>query len=177
MTLRLAFTADSQVKRCRDCGVEKPLSDFARHPQCALGVRPECKPCENVRRKPTRLRRYQERPLDERQAPVRRQYRKNREQRIAAARAWRAAHRDKVAAANRRYSAANRVRYQAKKAVEQALLAGVLVRADRCAWCGASGVTIDGHHPSYERDQWLVVVWICRSCHRRHHAAERARSA
>lgn len=162
------------TKRCTKCGEVKTLENFERMPECRDGRRGQCRRCIGARRKPRRLRLYAARPLDERQASVRAQYRKNRERRIETARAWRAANPEKVADANRRYSASNRVRYAAKKAVEKAILAGTLTRATSCARCGAVDVVIDGHHPSYAADQWLVVEWICRSCHRRHHAAERA---
>lgn len=162
------------MKRCSKCGEEKPLEAFGLQPQCTGGRRGVCRPCENAQRRPARLSRYHAAPLDVRQASVRRQYAKNRAARIAAARTWRAAHRDMVSAANRRNYAANREKMLARKAVDYAVDTGAMTRPTTCERCGAAGCVIDGHHPSYARDQWLVVEWICRSCHRRHHAAERA---
>jgi hypothetical protein len=36
------------VKRCRTCGLEKPLEMFSPHPRCELGRYPECKECRNA---------------------------------------------------------------------------------------------------------------------------------
>jgi hypothetical protein len=163
----------SETKVCSTCGAEKDIEQFERMPECRGGRRGQCRTCINARRKPNRLRLYHSRPLDERQASVRRQYAKNREQRIAAAHAWSAAHKAETSERNRRYAAANGFRLRAKKAVDKAIRNGLLVRPTSCEWCSAIGGTIEGHHPSYAPDQWLVVTWICRSCHKRHHAAER----
>lgn len=162
------------LRICRRCGQEKSLEDFPPNRECAEGRRRTCRPCENVRRKPVRLRRYAERSLDDRQASVRRQYAKNREARIVSAREWRASNPDRVAATNLSNYTRNRERMFARKAVEYAVSQGQLVRPETCEWCGVSGRVIDGHHPSYAREDRLKVNWICRSCHRRHHAAERA---
>lgn len=56
------------------------------------------------------------------------------------------------------------------KLVQAALRAGTLARPTACAWCGATHQRIHGHHPDYARP--LMVVWICASCHRRHHARD-----
>lgn len=53
-------------------------------------------------------------------------------------------------------------------AVQKALRAGTLTRPLDCAWCGRRHERIEGHHPDYARP--LMVVWLCRPCHLRHHA-------
>lgn len=52
--------------------------------------------------------------------------------------------------------------YKAKAAVAQALKSGTLVK-EPCVKCGC--LKVDAHHESYEPDQWLVVVWLCRLHH------------
>lgn len=67
---------------------------------------------------------------------------------------------------------AQRIR-QANHAVETALENGTLVKPKTCLRCGAEG-PVQGHHPSYAKDQWLVVVWLCQTCHAREHHPEQS---
>jgi hypothetical protein len=55
----------------------------------------------------------------------------------------------------------------AKAAVNRAIRKGVLVRPSTCSRCGSMD-RIEGHHEDYAKP--LDVVWLCRLCHRRHHA-------
>lgn len=52
----------------------------------------------------------------------------------------------------------------ARHAVHRAVHAGHLERKDDCEWCGR-GPTEAHHYAGYERDVWLLVKWLCRSCH------------
>lgn len=63
-------------------------------------------------------------------------------------------------------SAQSRAHY----AVRNALIRGLLVRADRCAACGEVAFT-EAHHPDY--NQPLDVVWLCVHDHRVRHNRER----
>lgn len=56
----------------------------------------------------------------------------------------------------------------------RALRAGEIVRVSACAWCGSTEGTMDGHHPDYARP--LMVVWLCKPCHRQHHRTYRDES-
>lgn len=68
-----------------------------------------------------------------------------------------------------------RVRYRlgavaarAHAAVARAVAAGRLVRPEACSACGRRGLLLDSHHYlGYQRQHWLDVVWLCRSCHMR----------
>lgn len=73
----------------------------------------------------------------------------------------------------------------AYSAVYHALRDGRLVRPPSCSRCGAlpkyrpgqervgrqtwNGNSIEAHHPDYAEP--LCVLWLCRTCHRREHAA------
>jgi hypothetical protein len=46
------------MKRCRDCGKYKPLSEFPRNRRTRDGRHAYCKPCHNARGKETRQRLY-----------------------------------------------------------------------------------------------------------------------
>lgn len=61
-------------------------------------------------------------------------------------------------------------RYQAHKAVQNALRKGLIVKQP-CEICGA--LRVDGHHREYGRP--LEVQWLCRKHHVQHHQAERAK--
>jgi hypothetical protein len=50
---------------------------------------------------------------------------------------------------------------------KRALKDGRLTKPKTCAWCGATAKRINGHHPDYARP--LMVVWLCTSCHIKHH--------
>jgi hypothetical protein len=68
------------------------------------------------------------------------------------------------------YSALQRQRYPERKhardAVYRALKEGRLTKPATCQQCGKP-CTPEGHHKSYEEDQWLKVDWLCGGCHRR----------
>lgn len=55
------------------------------------------------------------------------------------------------------------------KATRLAVARGLLTPTP-CQHCGASKV--EGHHEDYSKP--LMVVWLCRPCHARHHQTQRA---
>jgi hypothetical protein len=57
-------------------------------------------------------------------------------------------------------------RARARRIFAAAVSAGTLIRPDSCTWCGVA-CRPHGHHPDYA--QPLVVEWVCRPCHLRHH--------
>lgn len=67
-----------------------------------------------------------------------------------------------------RWRARNPLATWAHSATRSAIRRGLLERQP-CERCGAEAV--DAHHPDHR--QPLDVVWLCRRCHRHHHAAER----
>lgn len=68
---------------------------------------------------------------------------------------------------------------QARKAHNDlwtAIWSGRVVPPTKCEQCGGGPSFLDkiqGHHDDYSKP--LDVRWLCRSCHSRHHAAERKR--
>lgn len=55
-------------------------------------------------------------------------------------------------------------RDRAKAAVKYAVEMGRITKAAECEMCGSLH-DIQGHHDSYDKDRWLVVIWLCGSCH------------
>lgn len=66
-------------------------------------------------------------------------------------------------------------KYNAHKAVEAAIKAGVIRKPDCCFGCGRSAeeTRLGTHHHDYEKP--LDVVWVCARCHRQLDANLRAR--
>src|ERR1035437_925909 len=40
-----SLLSPGQHKNCSVCRINKPLSDFGKHPKCEFGVQPRCRPC------------------------------------------------------------------------------------------------------------------------------------
>ncbi len=57
-------------------------------------------------------------------------------------------------------------RRKARRAVQSALEAGLLVRPAYCTSCGSRGPVV-AHHESYDQDRALVVRWLCLGDHAR----------
>lgn len=53
----------------------------------------------------------------------------------------------------------------ARRVVEAALNAGVLVKPEQCSKCGKTNCRIEAHHENHVNA--LDVVWLCVSCHRK----------
>ena len=155
---------EEKHKRCFKCGEIKPLSDFYKHSQMADGHVNKCKECNKKDVKENRTLRidyYQEydkvRGKDKLSPRM-----TNRKQR---------------AVAKGRSSIKNPFKVTispelAKKAttsVSSAVKCNRLEKSNYCFCCG-SQEHVHGHHSSYSEDMWLMVTWLCASCHSRLHA-------
>jgi hypothetical protein len=138
------------MKRCYDCGLEKPLSDFYKNASKPDGLTPACKECHRAWRKD--------------------HYRRNAEAVSASNRAWDKEHPDLVRAYNAK---STRARYRIKKhtgifavyhLVARAVKAGVIT-PEPCRICG--GRDVEAHHEDYKKP--LDVLWYCRRHHARLH--------
>jgi len=63
---------------------------------------------------------------------------------------------------------ANSNKFKARRKVEYALKTGKLTRPNVCPVCGIVGF-IHAHHSSYKKDSWLMVTWLCSTCHGKAH--------
>lgn len=81
-------------------------------------------------------------------------------------RTYYAANKAKYQARDEKYRRTALVKKQARAAVARAIKRGVLV-PQPCEECGAPG---QAHHPSYAPGEWLNVVWLCPTHHKRAHA-------
>ena len=62
----------------------------------------------------------------------------------------------------------NPTHVKANSKVSTAVRFGKIVRPNECSNCGCQ-CKPEAHHDSYEKSQWLVVRWLCKSCHAAHH--------
>lgn len=84
---------------------------------------------------------------------------------------WRHGDHDNASRYTIPYMRRNPEKVAARLAVRAALESGRLVKPWWCEKCGAYA-RLDGHHDDYTKP--LVVRWLCRRCHVRHHKAKKA---
>lgn len=132
------------LKICRDCGVQKPLSEFYRHPEMADGHLGSCKSC---RLEYTRIRRitYPE---------IVREVDKKRNKKIK--------RQEHLRSNAERWNRLNPKGYKAHYVVHNAIRDGKLKRQYSCQSCGSKN-NIHAHHHDYSTP--LDVVWLCAACH------------
>jgi hypothetical protein len=139
---------EEEVKVCTSCGIEKPFSEFWKHPLGRHGLRPRCKTCLNAQ-----IRSYQ---------------RANPEKLRAATKRWYDRDPERARRMARDQKAKNPRRERAHRLVREAVRRGEIVRPVFCSTCGRSDLRIEAHHEDY--DMPLDVNWLCSSCHGATHA-------
>jgi hypothetical protein len=134
------------VKTCFRCGVEKPASEFYKHPQMDDGRLGKCKECnkldvrENYAKKRERYRKYERKRFND---PKRRAY---------------------CLEANKIHRRRNPEKTRARQAFAYAVKSGRLERKP-CEVCGS--IKSQGHHDDYSKP--LDVKWLCFKHHRERH--------
>jgi hypothetical protein len=137
-------------KKCFKCGEIKTLSAFYRHPKMSDGHVNKCKECNKI---DVRLNRelnqdyYTKYDKDRSREPSR--YSKHLE-------------------LTAKYTESNPLKKSATTAVNNAVRDGRIIRPDCCEYCGSTS-NIQAHHSSYSKDMWLLVTWLCASCHAKMH--------
>ncbi len=133
-------------KKCTECGIEKPLSEFYKHPQMSDGYLGKCKPCHN--------------------SAVKLNYQVNRDHYVKYERKRCQDPRRKKKALE--YQKTRRAKYperfKARNAVSNAIRDGRLTRQP-CEVCG--DIKSQAHHEDYSRP--LDVQWLCFKHHRETH--------
>ncbi len=134
------------MKTCFKCGIEKPLSEFYKHPMMTDGHLGKCKKCAKIDVTVNRHKRaYQYAEYEKKR--YKRPERKV--QALASQRKRRKLHPEK---------------YRVHQIVCRALASGKLVKQS-CEICGATD-NIQAHHDDYSKP--LDVHWACFACHRTH---------
>lgn len=101
-------------------------------------------------------------------------YAATRETRLAQRREYRKRNMSVLVAKSREYAELHPERMQASKAVREAIKRKQIkpARKCKCADCGAKAQ--DLHHESYAEEDWIKVVPLCRSCHKKRHIMSNA---
>ena len=138
------------MKKCFKCGVERPLTEFYKHPKMKDGRVNKCKECNK------------------------RDVRKNRAENVEYYREYdRKRYREdpsfkqRIAETTRRWNKSNPLGYKAHYLLGNAIRDGRLKKGV-CEICGDKNV--HGHHDDYNKP--LDVRWLCPAHHRQHHVSQ-----
>ena len=143
------------TKKCRQCGIPKPLLEFYNHPAMADGHLNKCKECVK-----TRVKMYADANPDKVRLLGREKRRRPKYK--ALDKLWHQQHPKQRRAHRLKWEAQNRDKRKAEWTVSNAIRDGKLLRPSQCSQCGATG-DIEAHHPDYDKP--LDVVWLCIPCH------------
>lgn len=152
------------MKLCFKCKIEKPATEFYRHPRMADGLLGKCKDCTRADVKDRRQAKQSEiREYDRARSSL--------PHRVEARKAYRktAAFRASRNGAVAKWKAEHKVETRAHKLVKRAIDTGRLI-AKPCEECGSE--VVEAHHDDYSKP--LDVRWLCVAHHRQHHKALRA---
>ena len=154
------------MKVCRDCHVEKDLSEFYKHARMGDGYLNKCKSCVKQRVNNHR---------DDNIEKVR-EYDRQR------AKFPKRAEAKKAYSQTEKYKASQRVRmqryiekYPLKRAahilVSSAILKGKIEKVSVCSVCNSTK-KIEAHHDDYSKP--LSIRWLCEKCHKAWHKENKA---
>jgi len=145
------------MKVCRECNVEKPLSEFYKQSTMADGHLNKCKPCVKARVNQHRLEnldRIQEydrkRGMEPKRVAARKEYIQTEAGKAARRRG------------SENYRKKHPMKYAANVIVNNYIRDGKLIKPSNCSVCNSDHL-IDAHHDDYTKP--LVVRWLCRKCH------------
>lgn len=137
----------AEEKQCRGCQDLQPLDNYYKHSAMLGGHLNYCKKCVK-----NRVRQHRENNLDKIQAYDR----------------GRAAlpHRRALLQSLKDRHKADPLKLKAHRTTSNAIRDGKLIRPPSCSQCGKQCAP-EAHHHDYSMP--LDVIWLCRSCHCRHH--------
>ena len=164
------MTTDVQAtKRCSKCFSEQSVNEFYPNKYTKDGRRAKCKACEvkyclanqtSIKLRQAKYRSNNAKRTRERKNATYAQikldpekYAKLQAERRRGLKTWRLR---------------NPTHVKANSKVRTAVRFGKIVRPNECSKCGCQ-CKAEAHHDSYEKSQWLVVRWLCKSCHAAHH--------
>ena len=142
-------------KKCKKCGLTKPLASFPIRAAMRDGHRNECLDCKlayqqawvaRMRKDPGYV--AMDRARHRAKSAERRANGKAKPTNYATVKRW-----------IKRNRHAQRAHWKASKAQ----MGGVLVKPQACEQCGARRRQLEKHHPDYSKP--LEVLWLCSKCH------------
>lgn len=165
---------EEKHKRCFKCGETKPLSDFYKHPRMADGHVNKCKECNKKDVRENRVdkidyyteydkERNKQRGTVRHLSKIKYGRRKDVQERNRKHPITESTKRARVLSESRRKQIYPE-RFKANSAVSNAIRDNRLIRPSCCQHCGKE-CKPQAHHSSYSEDMWLMVTWLCTSCH------------
>jgi hypothetical protein len=151
------------MKKCSGCGLEKTLECFSKKVSYKNILQSKCKTCSLI---------YQAEYRSKNAEKLLQQRREKYEQ-IKSDPIRRARYLESIKINTIRSHQRYPGKQQARMAVDYAVRTNNLIRPDFCNECGVP-CKPEAHHKSYEKDQWLNVIWMCRSCHAANHRKHKA---
>jgi hypothetical protein len=151
------------MKKCSGCGLEKTLECFSKKVSYKNILQSKCKTCSLI---------YQAEYRSKNAEKLLQQRREKYEQ-IKSDPIRRARYLESIKINTIRSHQRYPGKQQARMAVDYAVRTNNLIRPDFCNECGVP-CKPEAHHESYEKDQWLNVIWMCRSCHAANHRKHKA---
>jgi len=150
--------------KCNKCGEVKAATEFYARPLNNTGFDLKCKQCLREQGREYRLKN----PTAKRSY-----YQRTRKARIEHMREYRKENMPAIMAKWHEYEQKYPERVQAGDAVHEAIKRKEILPARKCKCVDCGKKAMDLHHESYAQDQWLVVVPLCRSCHKLRHMSSR----
>ena len=149
------------MKVCRECGLEKELTEFYVHKMMGDGYLNKCKECVKSRVNTHRSNNLEKAIEYDRK-------RNMLPHRVAARKQYMETESGKKARIerNKRYAERFPIRAFARHSVGNAVRDKRLVKAKFCSECGSDN-KIEGHHDDYTKP--LEVRWLCEQCHKKWH--------
>jgi len=145
------------MKICRNCLIEKPLSDFYKHDKMLDGHLNKCKECVK-----SRVNAHREKNIE-----AARQYdkaRNSKPHRVMARKMYIQTEEGKEA--KRRAQQNYQNNYPLKRAAHiitgNAIRDGKIVKQNNCSVCN-SNIKIEAHHDDYTKP--FEIRWLCKKCH------------
>lgn len=152
----------TSVKTCFKCGVERPYTDFYKHPKMADGYLGKCKECAKRDVTENRLRRIEyykefdrQRAMLPHRVKARIEYSHTPQGKLSLIRA------------KKKFILKNPEKRQAHNILNNAIRSGILEKPRKCEVCGNTKHRIHGHHADYSKP--LNVNWLCPPCHTKEH--------
>lgn len=153
------------MKECFKCKETKPLSCFYKHSQMADGHLNKCKECAKNDTKENRAENIEYYKEYDRNRPNHDERVKKRCEKVKQMYSQDEVYKNKILESKTHWIERNKHKRQAQVACGNAVRDGRLPKPSSCKHCGVSGVKIQYHHHSYEKEFWLDVIPLCTKCH------------
>jgi hypothetical protein len=152
---------EKATKPCFKCGEIKPLSLFYRHPAMADGHGNKCKECNKldvILNRKDKVEYYNE--YDR----IRGRIKESKRNKATRERAKLPNVKLLKAILLKERSLKYPERYKANYTIANGIRDSRITRPCNCEFCGKE-CKPQAHHSSYSEDMWLLVTWLCTSCH------------